>query len=475
MSVEIKSGAGSNLATVNSNNEILVALAALISGAGYVVATGENHDGLAGISKIRRAIRVSTDGRLRSGIDSLLWSYTFNHTVKDSGKFRFVDTTATSAMSGGYLSMNSGSSVTSGQGTLCQTFQTFPLFGSSSLEAGFRVRWTQAPQTNNVCELGFAFATGVATPTDGAYFKLGSDGNLYGVKNFNGTEVTTNLNITVAQNRVYYLRLVCDQDRLEFYIDGVCRGEIDAPVDAPTVTMAREFPLHMRIFNSSTVTTAQKMDVAEQVVILRDLSNPRSAELTSAYLNNNSVAVPDSSAAGQSQNYANSAAPTSATLSNTAAGYTTLGGQWQFAAVAGAETDYALFGYQVPAAAVAAGNRKCIIWGVRIETFNMGAAVATTPHLLQWAIGVGSTAVSLATADSATTGARAPRRQLLGVQSLPVGAAVGASATPIDVQFKAPLVAEAGTWVHIILKMPVASATVSQIVRGVVSINAMWE
>jgi len=53
-------------------------------------------------------------------------------------------------------------------------------------------------------------------------------------------------------------------------------------------------------------------------------------------------------------NYANSAAPASATLSNTAAGYTTLGGQFQFAAVAGAETDYALFAYTVPAASVSA-------------------------------------------------------------------------------------------------------------------------
>lgn len=51
----------------------------------------------------------------------------------------------------------------------------------------------------------------------------------------------------------------------------------------------------------------------------------------------------------QLENHTNSTAPTSATLSNTAAGYTTLGGRFQFAAVAGAATDYALFGFQVPA------------------------------------------------------------------------------------------------------------------------------
>ena len=48
----------------------------------------------------------------------------------------------------------------------------------------------------------------------------------------------------------------------------------------------------------------------------------------------------------QAAQWANSAAPASAALSNTAAGYATLGGLFQFAAVAGAATDYALFGFQ---------------------------------------------------------------------------------------------------------------------------------
>jgi len=38
-----------------------------------------------------------------------------------------------------------------------------------------------------------------------------------------------------------------------------------------------------------------------------------------------------------------------------------LGGQFQFAAVAGAETDFALFAFQVPAAAAAGGNRNLVI------------------------------------------------------------------------------------------------------------------
>jgi len=46
------------------------------------------------------------------------------------------------------------------------------------------------------------------------------------------------------------------------------------------------------------------------------------------------------SGATQTANYAPTSAPASATLSSAAAGYATLGGQFQFLAVAGAETDY---------------------------------------------------------------------------------------------------------------------------------------
>ena len=184
---------------------------------------------------------------------------------------------------------------------------------------------------------------------------------------------------------------------------------------------------------------------------------------------------PRGAAAGQSANYVNSTAPASATLSNTAAGYTTLGGQFQFAAVAGLETDFALFAFQVPAAAAAGGNRNLVIRGVRIEAYNMGAASATTPTLLQWALGVGSTGVSLATADSLTAGTRAPRRIALGIQSIPIGTAIGGNVAPIDVNLDAPLYVAAGTFLHVILRMPVGTATGAQIIRGTVLINGYYE
>lgn len=131
-------------------------------------------------------------------------------------------------------------------------------------------------------------------------------------------------------------------------------------------------------------------------------------------------------------------------------------------------------GLQAAPSAAGAG-KNLVIRGVRIDTMNLGAAVATTATVLQWGLGVGSTAVSLATADSATAGTRAPRRLTLGVQSFAIGAAIGSVAAPVDVNLDAPLYVSAGTFVHVILKMPVGTATASQIIRGTVLINGFWE
>lgn len=170
------------------------------------------------------------------------------------------------------------------------------------------------------------------------------------------------------------------------------------------------------------------------------------------------------SSLAQLANHANSTSPSSATLSNTAAGYATLGGRYQFAAVSGAATDYALFAYQVPSTAP-----RLFITGIAISTINTGAAVATSAHIFDWSLGLNSTAVSLATTDAGST--FGPRRVPLGMQGLLSGAAIGAAAADLVREFRTPLVVEPGRYVHVILQMPVATATASQVIRGDVMFN----
>lgn len=473
----IEDGNGTaGVANVNDNFQLEVVTPTDILQSGYVIPVGESHDGTHGYATaVRRPLRVSTDGRLRAGTDTLQWSDTFNHAIFDTSVYQGVTATATLALTGGYLVFNSGNSVASAAVARVQTYRTFPLLGSSALEVGFRVRFAINSQTNNVAELGLGFAATTVTPTDGAYFKMETSGAVVGVMNRNGVETTTSTLFTPVANIVYYLRMIVDQDRIEFYVDAELQGVISTPTTDPAITFSRSLPLLMRFFNSSATSSAQRMEVSDVIVATRDLSTNRLWSTSQAGQLLHSISAPRGATAGQTANFSNSAAPTSATLSNTAAGYTTLGGKFQFAAVAGAATDYALFGYQVPASSAAGGNKNLVIRGIRIDTYNTGAAVATTSTILEWGIAVGSTAVSLATADSATAGTRAPRRIPLGVQSFAVGAAIGAVANTIDVNLDAPLYVEAGTFVHIILQMPVATATASQVIRGTVFINGYFE
>lgn len=475
MSVILKSGDSADLASVDTNKRLKVNVPMVMSEAGYAIIAGESHDGAVGEPRLTRAAKVSTDGRLRVGVDNIYWADTFNHTVVDGSAYQCVTVTSTLAMTGGFLVFNSGNSVASGAVARAQTYKTFPLHPAGSLEVLFRLRFAINPIANNVCEAGLGFASGTTTPTDGVYFKLNTAGALVGVMNINGTETTTAPMPAPIANEVYYYRIVIDQDRIEFYIDGVLQGVILSPNTSAAISLSRWQPLLMRSYNAAATGSAQRMEVADASVIARDLALNRLWATAMAGIECGSYNNPRGAAMGQSANYVNNTAPVSATLSNTAAGYTTLGGQFQFAAIAGAETDYALFAFQVPLAAAGGANRNLVIRGVRIEAYNMGAASATTPTLLQWALGVGSTAVSLATADSVTAGTRAPRRIPLGVQSIPIGTAIGGNVTPIDVNLDAPLYVAAGTFVHIILRMPVGTATASQIIRGLAMINGYFE
>lgn len=184
-----------------------------------------------------------------------------------------------------------------------------------------------------------------------------------------------------------------------------------------------------------------------------------------AVANRGSFWTPDDFA--QLANHANSTAPSSATLSNTAAGYATLGGKYQFAALAGAATDYALFAYQVDS------DKTLCITGVSISSFVTGAANATTASILDWALGVNSTAVSLATADSGST--YGPRRIPLGIQACLASTAIGGEIGPrIDIVFPTPLVITASRYLHVILTVPVMTATSSEVIRGAVAFNGFF-
>lgn len=473
--LRIEGNTSGNVAEVNASNELKINAPLDESKSGIIAIAAESHNGSAGAARLVRSAEVSPDYRLRVGVDSPLWNDVFNHTVLNTSKYVGVTNVATIALAGGKMTLNAGSSVASGSVARVQTFRTFPLYLSYALYADFQVSITQPPVLSNVIEIGLGYATTTTAPTDGIFFRVNASGQLLGVINNNGAETQVVLDFAPSANTAFHSLIVVHNDRTEFWIDDVLYGTIQTPAAVGSPCQSMSLPILIREYNSAATATAQLLNIISVSVSLADMNNTRLWATQMAGMGQSSINAPDSATAGFTANYANTAAPASASLSNTAAGYTTLGGQWQFAAVAGAETDYALFAYQVPAGTAAVPAKNLIVRGVRIETFNMGAAVATTPTLLQWGLGVGSTGVGLNVTDSATTGARAPRRLLLGVQSLPIGAVVGYAANAIDVNLDAPVMVEPGTYLHVILKIPVGTATASQIVRGICQINGYFE
>jgi hypothetical protein len=470
---------GDNSATpgglgVNSDHEAQIAPTRDVSKVGLVALVTENNPAGVGAGRSTRQITASLEKRLRAGSDAVLFSDVFNHGNMNTSKYKCVTATMTMALTGNRWVLNNGNSVTAAQSAQFSTWAFFRLNPGFQLSSEFAMTLAVSPQQNNVIEIGNFIASGVAAPTDGVFFRYNALGILLGVVNVNGAESLIDISaagfVPTPGERNRYA-IAWGIDRAEFWIDGKLWGSLAVPATSLSLSL----PLAARLYNPGAVTTAQRAEISSVAVISNDHANNKLWATINAIQGNSSINAPDSAGAGYTQNYANSAAPATGTLSNTAAAYATLGGQFQFAAPAGAETDFVLFGYQVPAATAAAPGRNLVIRGIRIESFNMGAAVATTPTLLQWAIGVGASAVSAATTDNATNGTRGGRRFALGIQSIPIGAAPGQAAAPVDVNLDAPVVVEPGCFVQILVKVPIGTATASQIVRGLVSVNGFFE
>lgn len=351
---------------------------------------------------------------------------------------------------------------------MLQSWRVVPFYKANSTYVEFNVNWTAAPVANWFAEWGVSnAATAIAAATDGVFFQI-TAGQFRGVCRNASVETSVDLGLVLNAGVVHDFVIEITQGIVRFWHEGDLLGSVTVPNAQFGATSQPTLPVMVRTYNGA---------VAPSVAIKLQCSAIQSSNggadvnrlwpTQQSGMGNSAVQAPSGSTVGQTGNYANSAAPASATLSNTAAGYTTLGGQFQFAAVAGAETDYALFGYQVPA------GQTLVIRGIWIDTMNTGAAVATTATWLQWALGVGASAVSLATADGAAT--KSSARIALGNQVFPIASAIGAQATRIDVNLDAPLVVNATEFVHVILKMPLGTATASQVVRGVVGINAYFE
>lgn len=473
----IESGSSADVALVDTNSALRIATSNKSPENGVLAVTGRSDAGTVTGSILDINPEVDTDYRWRVSMDKLDFNETWAGAALNSSQWSSIVTTMTTAVSSSYLRLNASALTTLNTVARVQSYRTFNIAQSFPLQIDipFQISAAAIGIANTTIEMGIGIVTGTTDPTDGVFVRINSTGITL-ISIFSGgsenPSVVLPLN-TLSPNADAQMLLVIGSNSAQLWFDDVLVASIAQPPSLPSFTASQSLPLFFRVYNSAVApATASTLLVGPVTVSTGGMNNGQTFAETIALQGGGAYQGQSGGTMGQTANWANSTEPVAGALSNTAASYTTLGGQFSFNAIAGAATDYALFAYQVPAVAAGSNNKNVLIRGIRIDTLNTGVAVATTPTILQWGLGVGSTAVSLATSEAATT--KAPRRIALGVQSFVVGAVAGASAEAITINFNGPLLAEPGTFIHIIMRLPVSTATATQVIRGTVFVNAQF-
>jgi hypothetical protein len=475
----IEGNISGNVVEVDTGSNLKVNLGKDTALTGYAAIMSENDDGAVTGTPYLLSPETTDDFRLRVGTDTLLMSESFNYTAQNSGVFKQVLTTMTITYATGLVNLNAGLSTTINTQALFQTWRTFPLTGAAPTYFEWTALYVNPLTPDNVMEIGAGIPSVAAawTLNDGVAFRFTAAGTLVGVIANNGSESLTSPMPIPEIGVLHRYVISVSQQSVDFWVDDVLLARLDVPGGTGSPCSESALPAFCRIYNTAAIVgSAQVLKLADLSVSLGDWNSnkPWSEQMAGAGLS--SIQGAGGMPQGSTANYPNNVAPSSITLSNTAAGYATLGGQWQFVAIAGGETDYIVFGYQSPPPGVALTGRSLFLTGVCISSIVTGAAVATTAMVFQWSIAVGSNTVTLVgAADGAAT--KIPRRKTLGLQAWPIGAAIGAMPNPPEVvrNFATPLVVNAGEYVQIILKIPIGTLNAAQILRGVCSVTGYWE
>lgn len=473
--IETGTGAGTKV-NVNTDNTLSVRPTTTVANIGLIGTASIVDPGTVTGSVLGRGDDTTDDFRKRIGVDAPVFEEIFYGSALNSSIWSSTVTTMTTSVSSGRLILNNGSSVATSAVARVTSyapvsmFATFPLY----LEFDYLYSASGTSIPNTTTEIGCFLATGITAPTDGIFLRYLSNGEVRGVINYNGTETQSGTFTPPTANVSHKLLIILTHTSVEFWIDDVLQGTINTPSGQGAPCSSISLPVNFRLYNSSGASPASAVQVHVFHVSVSSGDNSNLLQFSEylTLMGRGGYQGQTGATLGQLANWANSTEPVAATLSNTAAGYTTPDGQWSFTAPAGAVTDYCLFGYHVPAFAANAMNRSLQISGGRISAMNTGAAVATTATILQWGMAVGSTAVSLATTEAATT--RAPKRIALGMSGFQVGAGIGAQASDIIFNLAAPLIVEPGCFLQTIVRVPIGTATASQVIRGTVYYDKKW-
>ena len=478
MSVIIKSGNSSNLANVSSNNDLQVAVGLTAPEiAGFVSVTAESDPGDVTGTRLVKNLELTDDFRLRVGTDQTFFNEYFPGTTVNGNIWNTLVSTMTLTQASNFAILNAASSVASGAFAQLRTWRHMPAFMSFPVYCEIDLQFSIAPQNNNIVEWGLGLATGVATPTDGAFFRLLSATDLRCVINSSGTETTSGNLISYLPAPVTtndYL-IVLSEKTCEFWINDVLVSVLTRISNAGATTASMNLPLFIRNYNSAATSSAQVVRVGYVNVSQGDMTTNKPWSHVMAGAGGMAYQAQTGAATlGTTANLANNAvisAPAAMTNTTAALG-SGLGGQFVTSPTLTAVTDGIVSSYQVPAGSATVPGKSLYITGVRVQ-----GAVTTTlaggPVIYAYSLAYGHTAVALNTVEANGT-VKAPRRVALGFETFPATAAAGVIGGGVYMAFNSPIVVQPGEFIQLVAKN-VGTVTSAGVIVFLVSFDAYME
>lgn len=485
---QIQSGASADLLTVDATSKAARGTLYDVNGnviskqdkaaSGIVPGTTQGFPNIVADYKTPRLMRGFTDGSLVATGPLLQMADMVEGAAVNTRLWIQTITTMTIVQAAGAVTFNAGASAATTVGAMHTSHRFFWPIPRARLIFRARQRHT-AHFANNLIELGFGTpATATAAPIgNGAIWRKDGTGQYIPVLAFNGAETlgtpisnaTWVASIAAADQGVFEVEVTTDQAIFRAYTAfGVLVNEqiLDVPTTVAGFTATRLQAL-IRTYNSAATGTAVQVIGSYTVVELLDLDRAKPWDHVMAGMDLGSVVNPVTFA--QLANSVNGVTPTNRTLSNTAAGETTLGGALVATAMAAAVTDLIMFGWQNPS------PYQFMFTGIKISRpLNQVAAVTTTETLFEYGMAFNASAVSLA------TGAPYPpmRMMLPGFHNALVALAANKEFTlgsDIVWQPNSPIAVFPGRFLHVFLRCLVGTATATETYRWNCVISGYFE
>jgi len=495
MDINVRGAASANGAEVagSAQDQLKVILetntAGLPQNIGGIRNFSENDPGAATGAPLLFSPETDLDFRQRASVDTLLDEENFQYTAQNTGKHTYLNTTMAATWATGALTTNSAAITTLSTGLTIGSYATFPLTGTNTLSLDIECALSAAMPTNTTIDFGL-FLRGAATPyapTDGAYFRFTANG-LQGVVNYNGTELTTSvLSLTsggaawVPTPAQRYQFILYVTPRLtQFWLNNsgtvVLLGQLNTPVANGQPFASSSIPFSIRHAISATAASSavsllvSRYSVRSGGVGVVSSLGEQGNRVYGSYQGLSGGTM------GALASYVNNTTPTAAVPTNTTAALGTgLGGQFYETATLAVATDGIICSYQVPAATAAIRSHRLRINGIHLNSF-IQTAITGGPYVNQYTLAFGHTAVSLATAEAAST--KKPRYVNLPgltqvVTSAQAVSTISAQSAP-SVQFANPIYVNPGEFVALIVKRTGTVATAG-VVGHLVQFDYSWE